>query len=248
MSAAEKGASLQHATRRANNSDRHVRLVTDTDPQTRADTEPKQTRVKPALAVWRLENTSTPALPAELARQLIAHYTDRGDLVLAPRPGGSDALREARRLGRRALALDASNKRAGEAAVHAGDLVALRPNERAALAIAALDASASERRASEFAASLFARLKPGAFLVFALEDARAFLGAIVHDCQLSGLQYWQHVVALDPTACNEEPPDRDAATEARRSIRCHRDLLVFRRPAQVDALPYEAVAAAEVAA
>jgi len=235
---------LHHATRRANtSSDRHLRLVTDTDAHASADSEPRQTRAKPALAVWRLERASKRALPSNLARQLIAHYTDRGDLVLAPRRGGSEALRQARRLGRRALPLEASNRHAGDAAA---DAIALRPNERADLAIAALNVNASERHATQLAAQLLARLKPGAYLVLAPEDARDRLGAIVHACQQNGLQYWQHVVALDPAAYNGQPSGRDAA-EGRRSIRCHRDLLVFRRPAQADAVASEA-ASAEVAA
>jgi hypothetical protein len=248
VSAAEKGASLHHATRRTNSSsDRHLRLVTDTDAHASVDSEPRQTHAKPALAVWRLEHTSKRALPSELALQLIAHYTDRGDLVLASWRSGNETLRQARRLGRRALALDASNRHAGEAATHAEDVVALRPNERADLAIAALNVNAGERHATELAAQLLARLKPGAYLVLAPEDARGSLGAIVHACQQNGLQYWQHVVAVDPAAYNGQPSGREAA-EGRRSIRCHRDLLVFRRPAQVNAPAGEAAAAAKDAA
>ncbi len=240
---------MQHATRRANNSDQQVRLVTDTGARARTESEPGQTRVKPALAVWRLESTGKRAFASELARQLIAHYTDRGDLVLVPRRGGSEALREASRLGRRALALDLSNGQAGEAAANAGGVIALRPDERAALAIAALGARASERRASELTAQLLARLRAGAFLVLVLADARDGLGATVRACQRQGLQYWQHVVALAPAAFTSEPPDGDDhARERRRSIRCHRDLLVFRQPPHADALAGVAAAIAEVAA
>jgi hypothetical protein len=248
VSGAEKGASLQHATRRANtSSDRHLRLVSDSDAHASVDSEPRQTRAKPALAVWRLERTSTRALPSNLARQLIAHYTDRGDLVLAARRSGTETLRQARRLGRRAVPFEASNRPAGDAAADGEAVIALRPNEGADFAIAALNVNASERHATELAAQLLPRLKPGAFLVLALEDARDCLGAIVHAGQQNGLQYWQHVVALDPTAYNGEPSGRDAA-EGRRSIRCHRDLLVFRRPIHADALAGEAAVTAQVAA
>lgn len=239
---------MQHATRRANNSDRHLRLLTDTGARARTESEPGQTRVKPALAVWRLESTATRAFASELVRQLIAHYTDRGDLVLVPRRGGSEALREASRLGRRALALDPSKRQAGEAAANGGAVIALRPNERAALAIVALGAGASERRRSELSAELLARLEAGAFLVLALADARDGLGATVRACQRQGLQYWQHVVALAPAAFASKPPDGDDARERRRSTRCHRDLLVFRQPAHADALAGVAAAIAEVAA
>jgi hypothetical protein len=250
VSAAEKGASLQHATRRANtSSDRHLRLVTDSDAHASVDSEPRQTRAKPALAVWRLERTSKRALPSNLARQLIAHYTNRGDLVLASRRSGNEALRQATRLGRRAVPLEASNRQGGDAAADAEAVIALRPNEGADLAIAALNVNASERHATQLAAQLLARLKPGAFLVLALEEGRDCLGAIVHACQQNGLQYWQHVVALDPAAFNGELSGEDAdAAEGRRSIRCHRDLLVLRRPGQADAPVGKAAAVTEVAA
>jgi hypothetical protein len=235
---------MHHATRRANtSSDRHLRRVTDTDPHARADNGPRQTRVTLALAVWRLEHPSKRVLASYVARQLIAHYTDHGDLVLASRRSGNEALREATRLGRRAIPFEVSNRNAGDAEA----VIALRPDEGADLAIASLNVNASERRATELAAQLLARLKPGAFLVIAFEDARDGLGAIVHACQQNGLQYWQHVVALDQAAYNGEPSSRDAA-EGRRSIRCHRDLLVFRRPIHADALAGEAAAAAKVAA
>ncbi|MBA3736779.1 MAG: hypothetical protein H0W90_16575, partial [Actinobacteria bacterium] len=147
------------------------------------------------------------------------------------------------------LALDPSNGEAGEAAANAGAVIALRPNERAALAIAALGAGASERPGSELTAQLLARLEAGAFLVLGLADARDGFGAIVRACQRQGLQYWQHVVALGPAAFTSEPPDGDdGARERRRSIRCHRDLLVFRQPAHAAALAGVKAAVAEVAA
>jgi hypothetical protein len=129
-------------------------------------------------------------------------------------------------------------------AVRAGREIALRPDERAQLAIAALSARAGERRAGELAAQLSARLNPGAFLVLAPVDARGRLGAIVQACQEQGLQYWQHVVALH----SDELEPAAAEGTGCRSLRRHRDLLVFRCPAAADALASEAAAVAEVAA
>jgi hypothetical protein len=248
VSAAEKGAPLQHPVRRkATTTTRNLRLISETDTPSRSETEGTRPRTKPALAVYRLECSSNKPLPGELARQLIAHYTDRGDLVLATQRA-SNALPQARRLDRRARPLSARRRCACETGVRGEAVIALRPNERADLAIGALNANASERRASHVAAQLSARLKPGAFLVLVFDDARDHLGAIVHACQQQGLRYWQHVVALDAAAIDCEPSDEDVlATERRRSIRCHRDLLVFRRPAHTNALAGEAAGVAEVA-
>jgi hypothetical protein len=216
---------------------RRLQLVTATDAAASNESEATPAGGRPALAVWRLERSSNRPLPSELVRQLIAHYSEPGDLVLA----AADALRQAERLGRRALS---TNPHAS--GVRAGRVIALRPDERAELAIAALNSRASERRAADRAAQLSARLNPSAFLVLAPVDARGRLGAIVHACQQQGLQYWQHVVVLHPG----ELKSKLVAVEGTgcRSLRCHHDLLIFRRPAAADALTREAAAVAEVAA
>jgi hypothetical protein len=238
VSAGRERSPLHRPHRRTKSSAaRPLRLVTAADATARNESEATPAGGSPALAVWRLARSSSRLLPSELARRLIAHYSEPGDLVL----GAADALRQAERLGRRVLP---TNARAITAS--AGRVIALRPDERAALAIAALNAPASERRAAELAAQLGARLNPGAFLVLAPVDARGRLGAIVHACQQHGLQYWQHVVVLHPGGLE---PERVAAEGVGcRSLRCHRDLLIFRRPAATDALASEAAAVAKVAA
>lgn len=246
MSAAEKGASLHHPHRRTETTSApQLRLITGTDSPVRSETESTRARVKPALAVWRLERSrSTRPLPSELARQLIEHYTEPGDLVLASQ-GASDALRQARRLGRRALPLNTCRRNA-RGPSESADVIALRPDEPAELAIVVVTPRVSERRAADLAAQLSERLKPGAFLVLAPDDVGGRLGAIVRACQQQGLQYWQHVVALHPDEL--EPKPVAAEGTGRRSLRCHRDLLIFRRPAATDALASKAAAVAEVAA
>jgi hypothetical protein len=214
---------------------RRLQLVTATDAATGSESEVTPAGGRPALAVWRLERSSNRSLPSELVRLLIAHYSEPGDLVLA----AADALRQAERLGRRALS---TNPHAS--AIRAGRVIALRPDERVALAIAVLNARASERRAAELAAQLSARLNPGAFLVLAPVDARGSLGAIVHACQQQGLQYWQHVVALQPGEFEPQPVEGTGC----RSLRRHHDLLICRRPAAANALASEAAAVVEVAA
>ena len=83
--------------------------------------------------------------------------------------------------------------------------------------------------------------------MLALDGAHGPLGAIVRACQQQGLQYWQHIVAVDPRQPGRERSGGGATGDAARSLRCHRDLLVFRRPAQADAVASEA-ASAEAAA
>jgi hypothetical protein len=229
---------LQRPLRRTKSSTaRPLQLVTDTDATATNESEATPASGRPALAVWRLERSSNRPLPSELVRQLIAHYSEPGDLILA----AADALPQTRRLRRRALSTNPHASR-----VRAGRVIALRPDERAVLAIAALNARANERSAAKLAAQLSARLNPGAFLVLAPVDAHGRLGAIVHACQQQGLQYWQHVVALQPGELEPQPVAVEGTGS--RSLRRHHDLLVFRRPAGADALASEAAAVAEVAA
>ena len=195
-----------------------LQLVSDTEKGTSHPTLPQDVSAKPALAVWQLDRSSAGPLPGELVRRLIAHYSDPGDLVVVA-TGASDALHQARRLGRRALTLPVRDDGRRDAR---SNLIELRPNERADLAIGLL-----RKRSVPDLPQLCDRLKPGAFLVLARGDERHGLGAVVHACQQQGLQYWQHVVALDP-AEREREADPHELSE-RRARRCHRDLLVFRR-------------------
>jgi hypothetical protein len=109
------------------------------------------------------------------------------------------------------------------------------------------------RRIEQVAARLLPLLRDGGFLALAHpERARASdgHGEAVRACQRQGLQYWQHVVALTS--------DASAAIDARtesvhtkkagdgRTVRCHRDLLVFRGPA--DAVVAQTAAADEAVA
>jgi len=240
MSAAEKGASL-HQDHAQTEPTRALRRVADGDARAAAKTA-QGVRARPALAVWPLAARGKRPLPRELARQLIAHYSEPGDLVLAA-PSAGEALRGARQLGRRILPLETGARTSAPSA----GVTRLRANEHADLAIAALGGAARARRASEVAARLQKRLNPGAFLVLALDGAHGPLGAIVRACQQQGLQYWQHIVAIDPGQLVPEGSGGSAAGDAAGSLRCHRDLLVFRRPAQADAVASEA-ASAEVAA
>jgi hypothetical protein len=227
-------------------SPRQLRLVAN--PSSSSGQETTGARRTPALAVLRLERTSTRTLPTELARRLIAHYSDRGDLIVAA-AGASVAVLQARRLGRRALPPGTRSDAGHNAGIGRDALAALRPNERADLAIVVLNADANAQGLSDVAARLGARLRPGGFLVLALDNGRAHLGPIVHACQQQGLQYWQHIVAIDPLATELAPSEeiRNAA-EDRRPLRCHRDLLAFRRPVQVDAAASETVPIRERAA
>jgi hypothetical protein len=65
------------------------------------------------------------------------------------------------------------------------------------------------------------------------------------------LQYWQHIVALRP-AGNAASDARTQSVHTKktgdgRTVRCHRDLLVFRRPADA-AVPQRAAVHEAVAA
>jgi hypothetical protein len=188
------------------------------------------------LAVWRLEPTRcTNPLPRELASAAIAHYSDPGELVLAPKLRGGELLDAAAALGRRALPLAPTAAKADVTPLH-------RNRGGAALVLAPLGARSGARRLQRVAAALLPLLKPGGFLALARGTA-AFdssgLGEIVRTCQGQGLQYWQHVIVLTPEvtpgAASGAPAQaasaRKRSTDGRRAVRCHHDLLVFRRPA-----------------
>jgi hypothetical protein len=214
-----------------------LRLVAENDAHA-ADTAPERARARPALAAWPLATRGKRSLPPELAHRLIANYSEPGELVVAA-PSARAALRGARQLGRRSLPL---TPRAQRSSAPAG-VTAPHANEYADLAMAVLGTPASLRAAAAIAARPRERLKPGGFLVLALEGTHGPLGAIVRACQQQGLQYWQHVVAIDRRQLTCEGTGGGAGGDAVRSIRCHRDLLVFRRPAQADAVASEAVSA-----
>jgi hypothetical protein len=245
---------MQNATARvrAIEPKRQLQPVRTADAEAR--TQPP-TVYAPALAVWRLARPSrTNPLPRELARQAISHYTAPGDLVIAPGRRRGELLEQAARLGRRALPLEvtAANARTATGTQVAETVVALRADQGAQLVLALIRISRCERRL----AALLPLLRPGGFLLLASAHAADAhrsdgLGSIVRAAQRCGLQYWQHVVALTPgagdghePAAQSQPVDTQAPGQnGARAVRCHHDLLVFRRPAQSDA----AVAAAAVA-
>jgi hypothetical protein len=186
------------------------------------------------LAVWRLERTRRRAtLPHELVRAAIAHYTDPGELVFVPKLRGGELLHAAAALGRRALPLASID-------AEAEDVTPLRRHSGAALVLAPLGTRPTARRLEQLTAGLLPLLRPGGFLALA-QGARSDgggLGDVVRACQQYGLQYWQHVVALPPDlSANAATGPRAQASRARqrgngdrRAVRCHHDLLVFRRP------------------
>jgi hypothetical protein len=219
--------------------------------------------LEPALAVWRLQRAiRADPLPRELARRAIAHYTDPGDLILAPGRRGGELLEQAARLGRRALPLEPSaagartTSRAGTPA--AKTVVALRRDQGADLVLTPIRAHAGECRLAKLAATLLPLLRPGGFLAVAAVAPAATnggdgLGAIVRTCQQSGLQYWQHVVALTPALGDGRERGRSQrarprAAQPSRATRCHHDLLVFRRPADAEVVAAAAAGIAGVAA
>jgi hypothetical protein len=171
--------------------------------------------------------------------------------VLVPKLRGGELLHAAAALGRCALPLAPS-------AAKAQNLTPLHRNRGgAALVLAPLGARPSARRLQRVAAALLPLLKPGGFLALARGTAAtdsSGLGEIVRTCQGQGLQYWQHVIALTPevtadTACRTRAlaaGARERATDDRRAVRCHHDLLVFRRSA--DAIEHTASAAVAAAA
>ena len=214
-------------------------IETEVEADREADSVPRER----ALAVWRIERTN-PAnpLPRELAQTAIVHYTDPGDLVFAPKLRGGELLQTAAALGRRALPLAPSTRSTDDAE----SAIPLRPGASAALVLAPLAARASERRLARVAAMLLPLLQPGGFLALARgrrvvrSDA---LGAVVYACQKNGLQYWQHVIALTPAVAADDESGACAAragacrrrTGGDRAIRCHHDLVVFRRPEHANA-------------
>jgi hypothetical protein len=249
----KKGDQMQKQSARArtNASPRQPRRGIDARAQQQRDV-PSVPREQ-ALAVWRLERASRAnPLPCELARAAILHYTDPGDLVLAPKLRGGELLHTAAALGRRALPL-AANTHTGVAAT---SVVPLRPRADAALVLAPLGARASERRLQHVAARLLPLLRPGGFLALArgtrATDGGA-LGEVVRACHERGLEYWQHVVALTPALAVRDDSGACAGRTCRqserdgRAARCHHDLLVFRRAAhattECPAAAVEAVAA-----
>lgn len=246
---------MQNRTARARTRDSarqlRRRVAAQAGPHLHAASVPREQ----TLAVWRLEHTSRAnPLPRQLARATIVHYTERGDLVLAPNLRGGELLQAAAALGRRALPLAPS-----AAIAEVESVVPLRSSGRAALVLAPLGARASERRLAQVAARLLPLLRPGGFLALARgrRDERSdALGHVVRACQESGLQYWQHVVALalnvaagEASGARAQPARKcGRPTEDRRAVRCHHDLLVFRRPADANVVQTTVAAVEPVAA
>jgi hypothetical protein len=202
------------------------------------------------LAVWRLERTHwRDLLPLELVCAAIAHYTDPGELVLVPELRGGELLRAAAALRRRALPLVST-------AAKAEGVTPLRHQAGAALVLAPLGTRPTARRLEQVTARLLPLLRPGGFLALgrgARSDGGA-LGDVVRACQQCGLQYWQHVVALPPdlsadaaSGTRAQPSRaRQRGNADRSAIRCHHDLLVFRRP--TDAIEQATTAAVAASA
>jgi hypothetical protein len=186
------------------------------------------------LAVWRLERTHRrDPLPRELVCAAIAHYSDPGELVLVPKLRGGELLQAAAALGRRALPLTPGTAKAK-------GVTPLRRQAGATLVLAPLGARPTARRLEHVTARLLPLLSPGGFLALA-QGARSdggALGDVVRACQHHGLQYWQHVVALPPDLSADAATGtraqasraRQRGNDDRRAVRCHHDLLVFRRP------------------
>ena len=201
------------------------------------------------LAVWRLERTRrSDPLPRELVRAAIAHYSDPGELVLVPKLRGGELLQAAAALGRRTLPL-------APTAPKARDVTPLRRHSGAALVLAPLGARPTARRLEEVTARLLPLLRPGGFLAVArgARNEGGALGDVVQACQQHGFQYWQHVVALPPELTADAASGaraqvsraRQRGNDERRAVRCHHDMLVFRRSAHAEqaARAAEAVAA-----
>jgi hypothetical protein len=196
---------------------------------------PRETPRAQPLAVWRLERTHRrDPLPRELVRTAVEHYSDPGELVLVPKLRGGELLQAAAALGRRALPLASATPRAEV-------VTPLRRQASAALVLAPLGARPTARRLEHVTARLLPLLSPGGFLALA-QGARSdggALGDVVRACQQHGLQYWQHVVALPPDLSADAATGpraqasraRQRGNDNRRAVRCHHDLLVFRRPA-----------------
>jgi hypothetical protein len=202
------------------------------------------------LAVWRLERTHRrDPLPRELVRAAIAHYSDPGELVLVPKLRGGELLQAAAALGRRALPLTPGTAKAE-------GVTPLQRQPGAALVLAPLGARPTARRLEQVTARLLPLLSPGGFLALA-QGAHSDGGAlsdVVRASQRHGLQYWQHVVALAPnlsadaaTGTRVQPSrPRQRGNDDRRTVRCHHDLLVFRRP--TDAIEHATTAAVAASA
>ena len=110
-----------------------------------------------------------------------------------------------------------------------------------------MQTQASARTISTLARSVCGLLAAGAFFVLALDGAHGPLGPIVRACGQQRLQYWQHVIAIDPRLLSSDHDGDDAWRAAARSLRCHRDLLVFRQPAEANERADEAARAAVAA-
>ena len=92
-----------------------------------------------------------------------------------------------------------------------------------------------------------AALKPGGFLIIATKNLRTgglrdLAGDTVQLCQATGLQYWQHIVALLAAIRDDQLLPRPSfwqLTATRKAVArgerthlvCHEDVLVFRKPA-----------------
>jgi len=94
---------------------------------------------------------------------------------------------------------------------------------------------------------LLPQLKLGGFLILDVPPAARALGALVRSLQEIGATYWQHIVVADVRRLEQLAPaeTRSAPIEL---TRVHRDLLVFRQPADPSAAAACALQYAEVVA
>jgi tRNA1(Val) A37 N6-methylase TrmN6 len=117
----------------------------------------------------------------------------------------------------------------------------------------------------EVYAACAAALKPGGFLVVVTKNLRA--GRALHDlggvtvglCQATGLQYWQHVIALHAAVRDDHLAPRPSfwqlstirtalARGERIQLVCHEDVLVFHKPEAAEAAGARSAAATTRAA
>jgi SAM-dependent methyltransferase len=113
-----------------------------------------------------------------------------------------------------------------------GERVARLPFATATLLLTALP-RARPAELARYAASAAAVVKPGGFVVLAIDRRRAgtaLAGELVQLHQRVGLLYWQHVVGLLAEIGGEQLRYRGRPSRGGAATTCHEDVLVFRRP------------------